>query len=122
MAKKKDSVVMQEKNLQQVSAQQRVMQILVKTITYLFLGVMALIVLFPFYWMIISSLKDLAEYRENIPTLWPRKMIFYNYVEAINSDNPNLSYQFVYDFSPMLEEQLILGGYRLAHVLNTIFG
>ena len=45
----------------------------------------------------------------------------YDYVEAINSDNPNLSYQFVYDFSPMLEEQLILGGYRLAHVLNEIF-
>ena len=35
---------------------------------------------------------------------------------------PNLSYQFVYDFSPMLDESLLLGGYRLAHVLNTIFG
>ena len=63
MAKKKDSVVMQEQDLQQVSAQQRVVQIAVKAFTYLFLGVMALIVLFPFYWMIISSLKDLAEYR-----------------------------------------------------------
>lgn len=50
----------------------------------------------------------------------------YNYVEAIDQqlpeeELPNLSYQFVYDFSPMLEEQLLLGGYRLAHVLNTIF-
>ena len=55
MAKKKDSVVMHEQDLQQVSAQQRMVQIFVKAMVYLFLGVMALIVLFPFYWMIISS-------------------------------------------------------------------
>ena len=85
MAKKKDSVVMHEQDLQQVSAQQRVFQILVKAGTYLFLGIMALIVLFPFYWMIISSLKDLAEYRLNVPTLWPKKMVFYNYVEAFET-------------------------------------
>ena len=85
MAKKKDTVVMQAQDLQQVSAQQRAMQVVVKVFTYLFLGVMALIVLFPFYWMIISSLKELSEYRENIPTLWPRKMVFFNYVEAFNT-------------------------------------
>ena len=85
MAKKKDNVVMQEQDLQQVSAQQRVFQIVVKAGTYLFLGIMALIVLFPFYWMIISSLKDLAEYRLNVPTLWPQKMVFYNYVEAFDT-------------------------------------
>ena len=85
MAKKKDSVVMHEQDLQQVSAQQRMVQIFVKAMVYLFLGVMALIVLFPFYWMIISSLKDLAEYRLNVPTLWPKKMVFFNYVEAFNT-------------------------------------
>ena len=46
----------------------------------------------------------------------------YEYVERQGKENPNLSYQFVYDFSPMLEQQLLLGGYRLAYVLNTIFG
>lgn len=44
----------------------------------------------------------------------------YEYVEALG-ENPNLSYQFVFDFSPMLEEQLLKGGYRLASVLNSIF-
>jgi len=87
MAKKKESVVMHEQDLQQVSAQQRVMQVLVKSFTYLFLGVMALIVLFPFYWMIISSLKSLEEYRFNVPTLWPQKIIFYNYVRAFDTAN-----------------------------------
>ena len=85
MAKKKDSVVMQERDLQQVSAQQRVMKVLVQIFTYLFLGVMALIVLFPFYWMIISSLKSLEEYRFNVPTLWPQKFQFYNYVKAFDT-------------------------------------
>ena len=85
MAKKKDSIVMHEQDLQQVSAQQRVLKGLVQAFTYLFLGVMALIVLFPFYWMIISSLKSLEEYRFNVPTLWPQKFIFYNYVRAFDS-------------------------------------
>ena len=45
----------------------------------------------------------------------------YDYVERLDKHTPNLSYQFVYDISPMLEESLLLGGYRLAYVLNSIF-
>lgn len=43
----------------------------------------------------------------------------YDYVESL--PEPNLSYQFVYDFSPMLERQLMIAGYRLAAVLNSLF-
>ena len=46
----------------------------------------------------------------------------YEYVESMEKENPNLSYQFVYDFSPLLEDRLLVGGYRLAYVLNSIFG
>ena len=45
----------------------------------------------------------------------------YEYVENLGAQTPNLSYQYVYDYSPILEQQLLLGGYRLAYVLNTIF-
>lgn len=45
----------------------------------------------------------------------------YTYVENLGQSTPNLSYQFVYDFFPVLEEQLLHGGYRLAYVLNCIF-
>ncbi len=45
----------------------------------------------------------------------------YAYVEGLGEENPNLSYQFVYDFSPLLEDRLLTGGYRLAYVLNSIF-
>lgn len=46
----------------------------------------------------------------------------YDYIERDEARAEKLSYQFVYDFSPMLEESLLLGGYRLAYVLNMIFG
>ena len=81
----KNQIVMREKNLQTVSAQQRVVQIMVKVVTYAFLGVMALVVLFPFYWMIISSLKNLEEYRQNIPTFWPQVIVWGNYAEAFTA-------------------------------------
>jgi multiple sugar transport system permease protein len=86
MAKKTD-IVMQERNLQTVSIQQRIMVGVVKAGTYLFLFIMALIVLFPFYWMIISSLKSLEEYRQNIPTFWPKVIIWHNYAEAFTAAN-----------------------------------
>ena len=44
----------------------------------------------------------------------------YEFQESLTDDKMN-PYQYVYDFSPMLEEQLLLGGLRLAHVLNSIF-
>ena len=79
------SDIMQEKNMQRVSLVQRVGMTSVQIITYAFLLLMALIVLFPFYWMIISSLKSLAEYRLNVPTFWPKRILFSNYVEAFNA-------------------------------------
>jgi len=74
-----------EQNMQQVSSVQRVVHFLVKAGTYTFLLLMALIVLFPFYWMIISSLKTLEEYRLSVPTFWPRVVMLSNYVEAFNA-------------------------------------
>ncbi|MBR5768369.1 MAG: carbohydrate ABC transporter permease [Clostridia bacterium] len=56
-------------------------------ITYLFLALMAVIVIFPFYWMIISSLKTVEEYRENVPTLWPRNIVFENFATAFEKAN-----------------------------------
>ena len=78
---------LQEKNLQTVSAKQRVMKIIVQVLLYTFLCVMALIVVFPFYWMIISSLKSTVEYRLPVPTLFPQKIMWGNYVEAFSAAN-----------------------------------
>ncbi|MBR4767622.1 MAG: carbohydrate ABC transporter permease [Lachnospiraceae bacterium] len=56
-----------------------------KVITYLFLAIMALVVIFPFYWMIVSSLKTLDEYRLPVPTFWPKFFDFDNYAEAFQA-------------------------------------
>ena len=82
---KKESAIMQEKNIQQVSAVQRVVKFFVQFMTYAFLLAMALIVLFPFYWMIISSLKTLEEYRLSVPTFWPKVVMLRNYADAFTT-------------------------------------
>ncbi len=78
---------MHEKDLQRVSGAQKVTQILVQIVLYAFLLTMALIVVFPFYWMIISSLKTTTEYRLPIPTLFPQQIMFSNYLEAFTAHN-----------------------------------
>ena len=84
---KTETAVMHQQDLVQVSAQQKILQFVVKFFTYAFLIAMALIVLFPFYWMIISSLKTLDEYRLSVPTFWPTKVMFGNYAEAFTTAN-----------------------------------
>ncbi len=79
--------VMEARDIQKLTASQAVFRGAGKFITYAFLLIMALIVLFPFYWMIISSLKTLAEYRQAVPTFWPRQMMFSNYTEAFTAAN-----------------------------------
>lgn len=79
--------VMAAKDLQKVRERQKVMKIVSKFFVYLFLCFMALIVLFPFYWMIISSLKDLPEYKLAVPTLFPRVIHWENYANAFKTAN-----------------------------------
>ena len=87
MAKKEVTATMHAKNMGIETARSRVVKALVKAGTYLFLGAMALIVLFPFYWMIISSLKTLDEYRLSVPTFWPKIVMFSNYADAFTTAN-----------------------------------
>ena len=84
---KKNIKVMHDRNMQHMTIAQRIFKPLMTTGTYLFLSVMALIVLFPFYWMVISSLKTLAEYQLNIPTFWPKTIMLSNYTEAFSTGN-----------------------------------
>ncbi|MDD6260664.1 MAG: carbohydrate ABC transporter permease [Clostridiales bacterium] len=79
------TVVMHEKNMQRTSVQQKIGKALVLTGTYIFLIAVAICVLFPFYWMINSSLKTLTEYRMSVPTFWPKQVMLSNYVEAFNT-------------------------------------
>ena len=76
---------MHAKDMKDQTSRQRIGKVLYIAGTYLFLMVMALIVLFPFYWMIISSLKTLDEYRMSVPTFWPKVIMLKNYVSAFTT-------------------------------------
>ena len=43
-----------------------------------------LLMLFPIYWMIISSFKTSDELLATVPTLWPKEFIWSNYPEVLN--------------------------------------
>ena len=77
--------VMRERDIGSARSHQRIVGIAAQAFCYLFLIFMALVVLFPFYWMINSSLKSLAEYKQSVPTFWPNKVLWSNYAEAFSS-------------------------------------
>ncbi len=83
-----ESQVMHARDISKTSEKQKVGTVLYHILVYAFLIIMALIVLFPFYWMIISSLKTLEEYNRNVPTLWPQTINFIsNYSKAFSKAN-----------------------------------
>ena len=84
---KETNVTMHARDMQRLTVVQRIMKGASLSGTYLFLGLMALVVLFPFYWMIISSLKTLDEYRMSTPTFWPRVIMLTNYLDAFTTAN-----------------------------------
>ena len=82
---------MMEKDLQKVTAGQRVRRVIGLILVYAFLIIMALIVLFPFYWMLNSSLKSLEEYQWSVPSLFPHTIRFGNYVTAFKAERLSVS-------------------------------
>ena len=80
-------VTMHERDMRRVSSQQTVGKIVSKVLVYAFLILMAVIVIFPFYWMLISSVKSISEYRLSVPTLFPREILLTNYIDAFQQAN-----------------------------------
>ena len=58
----------------------------VKTVTYILLGIWAVMVLFPFYWMLLTSVKSYGSYNaEHIPKLFTLSPTLQNYADAFTS-------------------------------------
>ena len=53
------------------------------TVSYAVLGTLALIVLFPFYWMIVTSLKSEDQMRSLVSMFWPSPVILDNYRQLL---------------------------------------
>ncbi len=73
-------------NYQQTEKNSRRRSIVSKTVIYLLLAVWAIIVLFPFYWMILTSVKSYGAYNaEWIPQFFTLSPTFENYIEAFTA-------------------------------------
>ncbi len=83
----RQSLKMHERDMQKVSVHQKIGKALALVLVYAFLILMATAVLFPFYWMLNSSLKSLDEYRMSVPTFWPKQALFSNYATAFTTAN-----------------------------------
>ena len=59
---------------------------IVSTITCLFLGLWAIVVLFPFYWMVLTSVKSYGAYNsEYIPKFFTLSPTVQNYADAYHT-------------------------------------
>lgn len=70
-------------NVKNLEKSYKVELILKNILVYGFLGIMAIIVVVPFYWMIISALKTQAETEMIPPTLFPQFLNFQNFPNAM---------------------------------------
>ena len=76
-----------------------VMHVIQLVVTYIFLVVMGLIIIFPFYWMIITSLKTGDEIQQSVQTFYPHIVRWENYTDAFTR----------LDFGTLLRNTLIVG-------------
>lgn len=77
----------------------KVSKIVSLVLIYLLLAFAALLVIFPFYWMLITSLKNGDEYQRLVPTFWPETVMRSNYADALRR----------LDFTTLLTNTLIVG-------------
>lgn len=79
--------LMHDKSIKTVTSKQKVLGVFGTILRYIFLILVAIAVLFPFYWMINSSLKTIEEYRLSVPTFWPKQVMWSNYAAAFRIGN-----------------------------------
>lgn len=90
-----------EKDIRKLERNDKIKHIVGSTFLYLFLIIAGLVVIFPFYWMINTSLKSTEEIRNSLtPTFWPQTVKWSNY-------GPELFEKF--DFGNYLLNTLVVG-------------
>ena len=75
-------------DLQKIEKLAKVSGIAGKTVTYILLTLWGLLVLFPFYWMVLTSIKSYSSYNsEYIPKFIATNPTMQNYVDAFTTVN-----------------------------------
>lgn len=72
---------------------QKTFRIVKNTFVYIFLTICAFLAFLPFYWMVMTSVKDENEFRQSTPTFFPHAFMFKNYASVLaQADNNGASF------------------------------
>jgi ABC-type glycerol-3-phosphate transport system permease component len=74
------SIVESGKTVESIKRREKIVHIITTIFTYIFILALALTVMFPFYWMIITSLKQNNEIMAAQQTFFPNIVMWSNYV------------------------------------------
>lgn len=106
------SIADSEKTVDTIKRADRIGHIITTTIVYILLIALALIVIFPFYWMIITSLKSNSEVEQINQTFFPSIVMWSNYVYVFDS----------FDFLKYMKNTIVVAIFSTAGTLiTTIF-
>ncbi|MDY2687084.1 MAG: carbohydrate ABC transporter permease, partial [Candidatus Enteromonas sp.] len=97
------------KTVDAIKKTERVTKIIMTTLTYVFILALAVIVVFPFYWMIITSLKQNEEIRGSSQTFFPSIVMWSNYVHVFQ----------VFDFGTYMWNTIVVAFFSTAGTLLT---
>lgn len=64
--------------------------------------------------------ETIAEYQKATPMDWINEIAAFR-EDVYNVGDGNFSYQYIYDYTPIVKQLLQKGGYRLAGILNEVF-
>ncbi len=99
------------KTVDAIKSAEKVSRIIVTILTYIFIIGLALIVVFPFYWMIITSLKQNLEITSTTQTFFPTIVMWSNYTHVFQ----------VFDFSVYMRNTIVVAIFStLGTLLTTI--
>ena len=97
------------KTVEAIKKSEKVSKIIFTVLTYIFIVALALIVIFPFYWMIITSLKQNKEIISDTQTFFPSIVMWSNYVHVFQ----------VFDFTKYMINTVIIAIFSTAGTLIT---
>ena len=97
------------KTVETIKRAEKASRIVMTVLTYLFIFALALIVVFPFYWMIITSLKQNEEIRATTQTFFPTIVMWSNYVHVFQ----------VFDFSNYMLNTIVVAIFSTIGTLLT---
>ena len=100
------------KTVQAIKSAEKVSKIFFTVLTYVFIIALALLIIFPFYWMIITSLKTLDEINGAKQTLFPNIVMWTNYIYVFQK----------FDFTTYMVNTIVVATFStIGTLLTTIF-